>query len=68
MRIRLIAVSFFAFLAMSISSAHAQYRKDRDPNAQVKVVCPAGTCGRLGGGVASGLQFCSAANCKKKAK
>jgi hypothetical protein len=67
MRVVVLVLFAAAIIVAWGTIANAQYRKDRDPDAQVKVTCPTGTCGAWAGGGASGLQFCSAANCKKKA-
>jgi hypothetical protein len=64
---KLLVLSIATIMAASNSIANAQLRRDRGPDTEVKVACPVGTCGRLGGGIASGVQLCSAANCKKKA-
>jgi hypothetical protein len=57
----LITTSAQAFDATSGKSGPAKY-------SGAAGTCPAGTCGRTGGPKAKNLSFCSAANCKGKAK
>jgi hypothetical protein len=54
MRVVVLVLFAAAIIVAWGTIANAQYRKDRDPDAQVKVTCPTGTCGAWAGGVRPG--------------
>jgi len=55
----------FAILDMAAHAANFQQR-DKGPGTQATVICPPGTCSRVGTDRAYSLDRCSPANCRKK--
>ena len=55
----------FAIFGTAANGANFQAR-DKGANTRTTVICPPGTCSRVGTDKAYSLEFCSAANCKKK--
>jgi len=55
----------FAILGTTANGANFQQR-DKGPGTQATVICPPGTCSRVGTDRAYSLDRCSPANCRKK--
>ena len=63
----LVISAAFTIVGTAANGANFQAR-DKGPSTRATVICPPGTCSRIGTDKAYSLDRCSAANCNKKSK